>query len=129
MVDILVGSVLGCSLSSSPGHPGISTGVDDDQSRPDRRGFEDLEPDQEGDGNDRQHDLRQYYRRTVEGRQGRAQGFWELQDPSPELSEGPQSRNRVERGRSAKTCAVLQGRQATARARQRLRPLQGRRAA
>src|SRR5262245_26424877 len=65
---------------SSPGHPRIATGVDDDESRPDRRGFEDLEPDQEGDGNDRQHDLRQHHRRVVEGRQGRASRLRELPD-------------------------------------------------
>src|SRR2546425_1057252 len=114
MVDIIVGSVLGCSLSLSPGHPGISTGVNDDQSRPDRRGFEDLEPDQEGDRNNRQHDLRQHHRRAVEGRQGRAAGLRELPDSSPELSEGSESQNRVARGRSADARAVLQGRDATA---------------
>src|SRR2546426_2014404 len=123
MVDMLVGDVLAYSLSSSPGRPGISTGVDDDQSRPDRRGFEDLEPDQERDRNNRQHDLRQHHGRAVEGRQGRAAGLRELPDSSPELSEGSESQDRVERGRPAEASAVLQGREATARARQRLRPL------
>src|SRR5262245_17397219 len=109
---------------SSPGHPRIATGVDDDESRPDRRGFEDLEPDQEGDGNNRQHDLRQHHRRVVEGRQGRAARLRELPDPSPEFAERAQSQDRVERRRAPEAGAVLQGRKATARARQRLRLLQ-----
>src|SRR5262249_26545924 len=109
---------------SSPGHPRIATGVDDDESRPDRRGFEDLELDQEGDGNDRQYDLRQHHRRVVEGGQGRASGLRELPDPPPQLSKGPQSQDRIERRRPPETGAVLQGRKATARARQRLRRLQ-----
>src|SRR5262245_19853403 len=65
---------------SSSGHPRIATGVDDDESRPDRRCFKGLEPDQEGDGNNRQHDLRQHHRRVVEGRQGRASRLRELPD-------------------------------------------------
>src|SRR5262249_37386580 len=109
---------------SSPGHPRIATGVDDDERRPDRRGFEDLEPDQEGDGNNRQRDLRQHHRRVVEGRQGRAARLRELPDPSPEFAERAQSKDRVERRRAPEAGAVLQGRKATARARQRLRLLQ-----
>src|SRR6266508_5826819 len=123
MFDIIVSVVLAYSLSSSPGRPGISTGVDDDQSRPDRRDFEDLELDQERDRNNRQHDLRQHHGCAVKGRQGRTSGLRELQDPSPELTEGSESEDRIERRCPAKASAVLQGRKATARARQRLRLL------
>src|SRR3990172_8585405 len=97
------------------------TGVDDDQSRPDRRSLEGLESDEERDGDDRQHGLRQHHRCVVEGRQGRAAGFWELPDPASELAEGAGPENRVRRGRAAKAGAVLQGRKAPPRARQRVR--------
>src|SRR5262249_49851965 len=107
--------------SSSPGHPRIATGVDDDESRPDRRDFEGLEPDQERDGNDRQHDLRQHHRRTVEGRQGRASGLRKLPDPPPQLAKGAQSQDWIERRRAPEAGPLLQGRKAAARARQRLK--------
>ncbi len=53
-VDILVSRVLGCRSRS----------VGDDESGSDRRGLESLEPDQEGDRDHRQHDLRQHHRRS-----------------------------------------------------------------
>src|SRR5262249_454217 len=66
----------------------------------------------------------QHHRRVVEGRQGRAARLRELPDPSPEFAERAQSQDRVERRRAPEAGAVLQGRKATARARQRLRLLQ-----
>src|SRR5215467_7370593 len=59
-----------------------------------------------------------------ESRQGRASGLRKFPDPPPQLSKGPQSQDRIERGRPPEAGAVLQGRKATARARQRLRRLQ-----